>query len=1754
MALACLQCGPFGDVVKRFSPSPSRAVALAVITRHDGQAFSFLSDVPPPFGGSAHSKGMYRYVGTPDRPGDAKVYFGKATTYGPTVALHNVLQEMLANLVYRHFGCNAQHLILSNQPWRLISPLFRVTDGRTSGIHLMSQWIDGFTPFGPDIVTQLMSGSPITVCWNGTHLPVRGLGQIIAVSMLLNDCDCIGGTGGNVGYTIVTDKDTNAPQYAKAIKIDPGMSFWLSRHPTGYSYQEYYRRLGIAFSEASGGMARINSQHAFRVSSLPPPTRLEFDTALAAIVSLSDFRDLCTRPEMEPLFRDGLDLFEVVTFLNNRRAALRAAFPPLPRPLEADPSSLSPAACLQAIRSAYLCQTLLVDPVSGHKYPINDRFVNLTLVEKKQGLHLPVEGTAADVKPSQSEVSGRAALASSFDMIHANSRDVAVKDLFSRCTGSSKRVNIRGGAGIGKSACCQSVVSRWASGEIFSEFDLVVWVPLRGLTSGRYPSGDRYTVVDIIIQECLGDHPSPSPRLRECVTALHTVDRTLWILDGYDEIVGRVPDHLVDAFQEMLSAPNRILTGRPHAMSGLTGVLSGDVDVEVAGFKNADIVAFVEKFAYQTPIRSEVLLEQLRKSRWIWEFAHSPVNLLLLCHVFAEAGPALEELSLTKLYSRVESLMGRSYCAKVGEDITALTPTLQSKRVAPVFGLLSEIAYEAMKSGVVVIPGSSIRSWVSHSPCAAEISGDFWSALLTSGLLVQADGHDDDPDSANFHFLHLTLQEYFAAKRITDALCGSIPLPPAEVLWLRKNKYSFHLEVMWWFVGGLIGRFAHEGNSSPLAALAAIWTAQPRDIGRVFEARVWLRVIEEGRLWRLGDASKPGVVSDVIRFALPTVRHIDGRLKFKEHMQEQGRSSMLGTIRCSLEQCPLLCEDVIFAQEGFIELANENFEETVLVLGKAVLHADWVWDVLQTQLLCGNRFDWELLLPELFDRPEFVSVLRECVDSESGTHAFPGEFQVVERGTSHWQSSATLPDLLDADGSAVAQWMQSVFHLGQGSIVRDLSCQLMRAVGMESLMGCGHVASCVRVSLTGDPFVGWAAMDVLASLGPALLDIDWVVSYSKSSGSLSMLKLFASVGERGLSCDWLLAAVLRGITSNSDSDIYTPGFANEALAVMASMMPFIDPRTASHERFLCDWITAMSCYDWSQVPCSFDHTFFPVVRSFRYSFLKINVAFEVMRQQCESAGPRRHDMKRAAFAVALMAACGASLLSHDWYTAWLSRALDDKTLLPLALQSLCGLSSDVLDSDVAMQVLKANASAVNISCRNAAASTISMLCDDPKFRLDPRVVALLDSVSLTNHDSVFLRAYIGTGPPIVSDPAGAVFASRLIADGVTSDLAKTLARIHSGHCTLQRFALDARIICEAVPLVCISFYDQVLLIESSVSRSEHLLNEDDICTLLDSCELCFTRGLLPNAYKAPAFTMFVSLGGLDRLYTRMEADVSAVECQSHASGILAVLSQDETIRSLIAGERGMCCLLSAMDACSEVSGVQRPAWQILRRLTDCHSRKEVNAALHSYLERWCVNPSFPFDPSRGLAKGSKGANLNTGPSLSRTLPCDALVTKIFTSLHTSVVLHDEHILENAISCAANIALYPGGARALVDMNCVLPLIHTARLFGSCTGAALHALWYISLNRCVLPALLAADTLSFLLAVLDEYLWLDMWVEPALGALLGLCCCEQGRVAVVASNAPSVIARAAAKHSIRSKIRAYLNTLLKILARNPSLPW
>lgn len=1143
---ACLDCFSGQFSVLDFRTGPIRAISRASATdtgnqplsaipvsqrvlppviRLDGDAFTYTGRSMHP--GSTPSCGMFHR--------DGKVYMGKADVVDDfSIGLRNALSEMCSNDIYGFFGCRAQRLCISEQRWLPGSEIFADQYGMPhSGIHLMCEWITDLHMFDEILIESLQSASIsvdlVITDAAGCRLLVKGMGVVLAVALLLNDIDCLGGRFKNVGYVIEADP-TNKTRIARVVKIDPGFAFHLcDRHSFSTATNHY--------SQLVDSLRIISSFRIQYAPSLPPLAfdRLPMNVQSECLETLRDMfqldrntmRGWFRRPGFEALYPDDLGVGVRLQFLQDRLDTIRESYvrllPQLP-PTDRDSFPTTPDACLSFLKAKYNATAVLKDPITGATYPLSDRAVHLSLLRNRDS-----PGSLDDDTELSDDRYDR--FQNIVDGVRGGKKtSIELTELLGMCKAQTKRINISGGAGYGKSTCCQVMVSQWASGKLFTEFNLVLWVPLRRLTSDRYSSGESHDIVDIIIRECLGVS-GLNHRLRTVIAELYNPATTIWILDGYDEIAGRVPQQLSEAVNGMLAAPNRILTGRPQAMSGLSKRL--DLQVEVAGFNDRDVLEFISRYLgidAQT-VKQHPFVTRLRDNRALWQLAHVPINLILLCNVLSGVDES-DELTVTSVYCRIERLMMRRYYVRVhGSDdgTSGIDEDAIDLFVQPMLTVLSRIALQAVMRGVVVIPGDLIQS------CFVGSVG--WDQVLACGMLNQADSAVVSPGSAQYYFLHLTLQEFYAAKAVLSACQYNI----TSVLdWLRLHKYSFHLEMVWVFAAGLLSVLP-DSDSALLSRYVILWLSEPRDVGRQQEPRLWLRMCDEGRLWECRDSHMVKLVSelnDVVTKALTSI--LTGECSSTQFVWFSTLGNCVRYLSQLIRSGPTLStllgsaltHDFSEVRSSALQLVVWFGIDSVRMLGLF----DAVVCTIENELYGLRLVGLQCLLGF---GPTFLR-------SECGV-----EWVQLHLDTARCDVGQAVVDMIVALGSDalstpwVVKWVSAGFACPR---VPWMVVAVLKGLG-PYLHSCATVLDWLSRSVSSSGSVDFRlACDVLVSMGPALVHIPWISSWLTAFiSSEAAIDVIVSMGQAALYFDWLHAWI-RSIVCQPDIHAWKP-----ALKVMHAL-------------------------------------------------------------------------------------------------------------------------------------------------------------------------------------------------------------------------------------------------------------------------------------------------------------------------------------------------------------------------------------------------------------------------------------------------------------------------------------------------------------------------------------------------------------------------------------------------------------------------
>ena len=186
-----------------------------------------------------------------------------------------------------------------------------------------------------------------------------------------------------------------------------------------------------------------------------------------------------------------------------------------------------------------------------------------------------------------------------------------------------KRLFIEGQAGIGKSTLCKKMVYNYIHYNIWIDlFDRLIWIPLRKLKSQFKP---EYSLKDLLYKEYFLDrmdgHLFADALWR---VILENSTRTLFILDGLDEVAQGFDYHTGHILQNLLNQSHVIITSRPYR-SRLGHMKPPDLELETIGFYPDQVDSYIEKTTYKEAGRE--IQSFMQEHCRIQELAKVPIQL-----------------------------------------------------------------------------------------------------------------------------------------------------------------------------------------------------------------------------------------------------------------------------------------------------------------------------------------------------------------------------------------------------------------------------------------------------------------------------------------------------------------------------------------------------------------------------------------------------------------------------------------------------------------------------------------------------------------------------------------------------------------------------------------------------------------------------------------------------------------------------------------------------------------------------------------------------------------------------------------------------------------------------------------------------------------------------------------------------------------------------------------------------------------------
>ena len=343
-----------------------------------------------------------------------------------------------------------------------------------------------------------------------------------------------------------------------------------------------------------------------------------------------------------------------------------------------------------------------------------------------------------------------------------------------------QKILVVGRPGIGKTMFSTKILRDWASDNLLNEtqksqIDFAFLIKLR-----MFNSTDK----ELNLRELL-DHSEYSTALSEDTWnyICNNPERVLIIFDGFDEYSGkteinkddvqhrnneedRMPVHFLlqkIVSGKILTRSTVLMTTRPNAVSCIRS-REFDKTVEILGFTTKQVEDYVEKFTKGDDQKANTIKQHITSNLNLLAFCYIPVNCFIICSCLFQllsnsnsASPGLLPTTLTEVYSIAVKFFYFRHHTKVNNvEKIFLKPFKElSSSMQKVFKRLGKIAFDGIREGKLIFESHEVND------------------LKSNGLFHRLPDTKDRPltkPRPQYCFMHLTIQEFMAAKYLVDTL------------------------------------------------------------------------------------------------------------------------------------------------------------------------------------------------------------------------------------------------------------------------------------------------------------------------------------------------------------------------------------------------------------------------------------------------------------------------------------------------------------------------------------------------------------------------------------------------------------------------------------------------------------------------------------------------------------------------------------------------------------------------------------------------------------------------------------------------------------------------------------------------------------------------------------------------------------------------------------------------------------------------
>jgi len=309
-----------------------------------------------------------------------------------------------------------------------------------------------------------------------------------------------------------------------------------------------------------------------------------------------------------------------------------------------------------------------------------------------------------------------------YETISARKQEIGIEALFDPLPNQEPanktpitRLLIVGGAGIGKSTLMQYIAYKWSQTKLWNDkFEYVYRVSLKTLLNRDWDRSYEHRQKEDDLLKCLVHYhlvaELPTQERKdihlEDLVWLDKKDKTLLLLDGYDEVAHERKGVYKRLFEDIFNHKNIILTSRPNAVDKEMAT-KFERKIETVGLDHDGINQYLTWYFKDDQEKGQALEIYLEKNSSIKDICHIPVNIAMVCFIWSkgESGEVLPQVSnLSDLYSEVVNHLGFRYYSKLGSDHELVSKWRGNKISLDELRVLQHIAYKAMTGGGIKVP------------------------------------------------------------------------------------------------------------------------------------------------------------------------------------------------------------------------------------------------------------------------------------------------------------------------------------------------------------------------------------------------------------------------------------------------------------------------------------------------------------------------------------------------------------------------------------------------------------------------------------------------------------------------------------------------------------------------------------------------------------------------------------------------------------------------------------------------------------------------------------------------------------------------------------------------------------------------------------------------------------------------------------------------------------------------------------------